>query len=286
MKPILLEILRCPHCSGKYRVENDQLVCISCQVAVLNQDGIPRFSVVPSDMTPSEKRTRGQGSDTPWREANTRFLRDEVEDLSPDAVVLDVGAGRGDFSNLFNDQRYLAVEVFPYPEVDLVCDLFIINPIAPASLDIILLMNVLEHIPDAKAFLSSLSVLLRPGGRIIVSVPFLVKIHQAPHDFARYTHYLLKDMGNDAGLHVERLEGFYAPAFLVGESERYIRFWSLPGFNKVRRLILRLILAGLRGLGYLLSCLLGRGHTADPTRENNPAPVGYHIIYQKVVPLP
>lgn len=43
--------------------------------------------------------------------------------------------------------------------------------IAPGSLDLILCLDVLEHLPDPWAVVRRLSPLLRPGGRLIVSVP-------------------------------------------------------------------------------------------------------------------
>ena len=281
MKTGLLEILRCPTCSGRYRSESNRLVCTDCQAEIPLQGGIPLFSDVPPDITPSEKRPRGIGMDTTWRSANTRFLESEVRWIPGNAIVLDVGAGRGDFSGLFAGQRYLAVEIYPYPEVDIVCDLTKINPFAPASLDVILLMNVLEHLPDATECIRSLSGLLRPGGKILVAVPFLVKIHQSPYDFARYTHYLLQKMGEDAGLQIERMEGYYDPAFLIRESERYVRFWALSRYPAFRRRMLAVMLAGLRLYHALLFRLLGAGYLADVAKENNPAPVGYHVIYRK-----
>jgi SAM-dependent methyltransferase len=281
MKTVLLEVLCCPACSGRYRSESDRLVCTDCRAEIQLQDGIPLFSDVPQDIIPSEKRLRGIGMDTPWRSANTRFLEGEVQRLPNNAIVLDIGAGRGDFSGLFTGQRYLAVEIYPYPEVDIVCDLTKIRPFTLGSLDVILLMNVLEHLPAAAEFLKTLSGLLRPGGKILVAAPFLVKIHQPPYDFARYTHYLLQKMGEEAGLQVERMEGYYDPVFLLGESERYARFWALSRYPALRRRVLAVMLASLRMYQAILARLLGVGYLADAMQENNPAPVGYHVIYRK-----
>jgi len=281
MKTVLLEILRCPACSSQYRSESDRLVCTGCQAGIPLQGGIPLFSVVPADIIPSAKRPRGTRVDTPWRNANTLFLEREVRQIPANATILDIGAGRGDFSGLFTGQHYLALDIYPYPEVDIVCDLTKVSPFAPASLDVILLMNVLEHLPDAAEFIKTLSNLLRPGGKILAVVPFLVKIHQAPYDFGRYTHYLLRKMGEDAGLQIERMEGYYDPAFLLGESERYARFWALSRYPVFRRRMLAAMLAGLRLYQGLVTRLLGVGYLADATKENNPAPVGYHVVYRK-----
>lgn len=280
MKTHLLDVLRCPLCGGAYRQDGDRLTCGACPSVPLEND-IPVFSPVPSDVLPSEKRPRGAGLDTPWRAANERFLRQAAARLAAETLVIDVGAGWGDFAALFECQRYLAVDVYPYPKVDLVCDLIAVNPFAPGCADLILLANMLEHVPAAADFLKAVSPILRPGGSILVTVPFLVKIHQAPHDFARYTHYLLQKMGAQAGLVVERLEGYYDPAFLMGESYRYTFFWALPRYTATRRRVLAVALAGLRLYQNWLGRLLGPGYLADPWSENNPAPIGYHVVYRK-----
>lgn len=280
MKADLLEFLRCPSCGGVYRQEGGRLTCGRCPSIPL-ENGIPIFSPVPADVLPSGKRARGPGLDTPWRAANERFLRRLTAELAADAPVIDFGAGPGEFAALFARQRYLAVDIYPYPEVDVVCDLTAVNPFVPACAEVVLLANLLEHVPSAADFLKAVAPLVRPGGRILVTVPFLVKIHQAPHDFARYTHYGLQAMGHQAGLSVEHIEGYYDPAFLMGESYRYTFFWALSRYPAARRRMLAAVLAGLRLCQNLLGRLLGPGYLADPRQENNPAPVGYHVVYRK-----
>lgn len=280
MKDDLLDVLRCPSCGGAYRQEDGRLTCGVCPPIPLQED-IPIFSPIPADLLPGEKRPRGPGLDTPWRAANERFLRRMAADATAGALVIDIGAGRGEFAALFARQRYLALDLYPYPEVDIVCDLMAVNPFVPGCADVVVLANTLEHVPSAAGFLGAVVPLLRPGGRLLVTVPFLVKIHQAPYDFARYTHYSLQSMGAQAGLVVEHLEGYYDPAFLMGESYRYTFFWALSRYPLGRRRILAAALAGLRLYQHGLGRLLGPGYVADPRQENNPAPLGYHVVYRK-----
>lgn len=282
MKRELLEVLVCPHCKNQYRLEEtDRLICTGCAREVPLKNSIPVFTEVPDDLNPSEKRSRSPQGNTPWREANTRFLEDQVGDVNSNPVILDIGAGRGDFTHILTSRRYFAVDIFPYPEIDLVCDLTKSTPFASGSIDIIVLMNVLEHLPSAGDFIKSLSALLRPNGRILVTVPFLLKIHQAPYDFARYTHFLLERMGRDAGLEVESIEGFYDPVFLSSESVRYIRNWVLPKYGRVKRVTLKIILRSIEMLIGVMKLFIGQGYTQQPSDEISPAPVGYHVTYRK-----
>lgn len=70
--------------------------------------------------------------------------------------------------------------------------------------DLIVLLDVLEHIPADRAALASLKAKLAPGGRIIVTVPampWLWSAHDAAHHHQRrYTARTLTEVFTDAGL--------------------------------------------------------------------------------------
>lgn len=55
--------------------------------------------------------------------------------------------------------------------------------------DSAILADVLEHLTDPKTALSSIHRLLNAGGVLIMTVPFLYGVHEAPHDYRRFTKY-------------------------------------------------------------------------------------------------
>ena len=283
MKPYLLEILRCPNCEGGLSLEpvEAQFRCQVCARTYPALGEIPVFTQPPENLVPSERKERGPGAGTPWRQANWRFLQAQIDRLPLDATVLDVGAGRGDFASALNGRLSLALDVYPYPEVDLVCDLGQTNPLRPGCFDAILLLNVLEHVYDPHALLSTLAKLIKPGGILIAAVPFLVKIHQAPVDFARYTHFALERLGSDHGLAVDTLEGFYHPASVLAEGLGNLRNSVLPGLPSPRRYPARLLLSGMQALASGLDRLLGSGQSLSPARTLSLSPTGYHVVYRK-----
>ncbi|MCB2184044.1 MAG: class I SAM-dependent methyltransferase [Desulfobulbaceae bacterium] len=77
-------------------------------------------------------------------------------------------------------------------------------PFLSASIDIVTLLDVLEHIPDAPLALAEAFRVLKPRGRAILSVPFLYPIHDAPFDFQRWTSHGLKKMAEDCGFFIEK----------------------------------------------------------------------------------
>lgn len=82
-------------------------------------------------------------------------------------------------------------------------------PFADASMDSVALLDVLEHLPETKSSLSEIARVLRPGGILLLQVPFLYPIHDAPYDFQRWTIHGLRRALNDNGLNIisETAEG-------------------------------------------------------------------------------
>ena len=75
-----------------------------------------------------------------------------------------------------------------------------------SSFDTIVLSDVLEHIRKPERLVSQIHALLRPGGSVILGVPFFYWIHEEPYDFFRYTKFALSAMVEDAGFEVCYLE--------------------------------------------------------------------------------
>jgi SAM-dependent methyltransferase len=280
-KTDLLEVIQCAACGGRLAFVDQQFTCTACGQVLASQESIPLFTQPPAGLVPSTKLERGPETGTPWRQANWRFLGEALAGLPPEALILDVGAGRGDFAALLDGRRSLALEVYPYPEVDVVCDLTQVNPFRPGSFDAALLMNVLEHIYATHKLLDALCQLLKPGGILLVAVPFMVKLHQVPVDFVRYTHFALERLGAEHGLAVERLEGYYDPLFFLGEGLGNLRNAVLPAMPAAQRYPARLLLGGLQALAGLLGRFSGPGKTQVPAQTRSLAPTGYHIVYRK-----
>lgn len=276
----LLDVLCCPHCRGELEPREGELACGGCARSYPLQDGIPLFTRPPGELRPSEKIARGPHTGTPWRRSNWRFLERQVAGLDPNALILDVGAGRGDFAGVLSGRRCVALDVYPYPEVDLVCDLTQANPFRPGSFDAVLLMNVLEHVYDTGGMLAQLAGLLKPGGRLVVAIPFLVKIHQAPVDFVRYTHYALERLGEAQGLEVVELEGFYDPVSVLAEGIGNLRWGVLPTMSGLRHYLGRLLAWSLQAHTGLLARLLGTGTARPPAGMRSQAPTGYQVVYR------
>ncbi|HJR11285.1 MAG TPA: class I SAM-dependent methyltransferase [Rhodanobacteraceae bacterium] len=78
-------------------------------------------------------------------------------------------------------------------------------PFVSPSFDAIVCLEVLEHTGEYQAALHEFFRVLKPKGTLVLSMPFLYPIHDAPHDYQRLTeHGLRRDMAA-AGFEIVRL---------------------------------------------------------------------------------
>lgn len=124
---------------------------------------------------------------------NYAFVADTLSRSSNDGLAIDVGAGERQFRDLLT--RYhqcLSVDFYPYDSVDVVCDLSRGLPLRSDIAGVVLMSNVFEHMKEPESTLRECFRLLRRGGSLVMTVPFMLKTHQAPHDFFRYTNHGLE----------------------------------------------------------------------------------------------
>ena len=79
-------------------------------------------------------------------------------------------------------------------------------PFADGAFDTIILSDVMEHIPEPGRLWSEMYRILAPGGVAIINVPFFYWIHEAPHDYYRYTEFALARFAGASGFDVVSLE--------------------------------------------------------------------------------
>lgn len=127
-----------------------------------------------------------------------RGLRRELATLLPrlGGDVVDVGCGRKPYRALVAASSYVGVDVdTPVTRALGAADRLYDGrtlPLADASCDGALCSQVLEHVFTPDEFLREIGRVLRPGGLLVLAVPFAWDEHEQPHDFARYSSFGLR----------------------------------------------------------------------------------------------
>jgi SAM-dependent methyltransferase len=79
-------------------------------------------------------------------------------------------------------------------------------PFQDRSFDTVMLLDVLEHVPDPELALNEASRVLRLGGRLLITIPFAYPLHDQPHDYQRLTEHGLARRIHQAGLQIELIQ--------------------------------------------------------------------------------
>lgn len=121
--------------------------------------------------------------------------------------VLDAGAGRGAYRDLLlrHADSYVGLDMAPSRAMNVVGDAQQL-PFADASFDTVFCSQVLEHVPQPWLALAEFRRVLKPGGKLILSVPHISWLHNEPHDYYRYTRHGLAFLLERAGLVPEQIE--------------------------------------------------------------------------------
>jgi len=103
------------------------------------------------------------------------------------------------------DLCWLCLNLDSAVQPDVVADVTQV-PVASARADAVVCTEVLEHVRWPERLIGECARVLRPGGVLIPSVPFLVPLHADPDDFQRFSPGRLQDLLAGAGLRVEAIQ--------------------------------------------------------------------------------
>jgi SAM-dependent methyltransferase len=125
--------------------------------------------------------------------------------------VLDFGCGRKPYQELFDFEEYVGLDVeesghrHQAGSVDVFYDGETI-PFADGYFDSALASQVFEHLFNLGEVLAEIHRVLRPGGHLLATVPFVWDEHEKPYDFARYTSFGIEHLLAQGGFEVVVME--------------------------------------------------------------------------------
>lgn len=146
---------------------------------------------------------------------NKGWIKSVARNLS--GTVLDVGCGNRYLeSALSNDIKYIGLDYFvtatewyhSCPDVYGDAERL---PVINDTIDYVFLLDVLEHVPDPASCLREVTRVLKSGGKLVLQVPFIYPIHDAPLDFQRWSIYGLEKLVKESGLTIETVEAIGEP---------------------------------------------------------------------------
>lgn len=185
------------------------------------------------------------------------------------AQLMDVGSGTCPYRSLFGKfNRYLTVD----PQST--ADYGRLSEISKGeSFDLILLLEVLEHVADPAALLREAKDYLKSDGELWVSVPFAARVHKVPDDYHRWTDTGLRLLAKGAGFKVRVIENRGTEVSSICAKLCFLWFRCLrTGWFTLPAFLLGLIpVLVILAIGHL--SLRGVGSSSDP--------LGYFMILER-----
>lgn len=186
------------------------------------------------------------------------IIRNEIFKAVKNAIpqfkgkVLDSGCGSMPYKEIIlenkNVESYLGLDIdtslnYEGAKPDFLWD-GIRMPFENESFDIVISTEVLEHVPDPDAYLTEVKRVLKPGGIFFFTVPFLMSLHEVPHDYYRYTPYALEMIFKRTGFvstqivaqggynaAVGQMLGLWVNMYLWGKKKKVMRIIAKPIIN-------------------------------------------------------
>lgn len=165
--------------------------------------------------------------------------------------LLDAGCGEKPYSLIYGSEVSEAIGcdvktcVHDQKQVDIFASIENL-PFENEEFDTILCTNVLEHVKNPDAALCEFSRVLKKNGKVIISVPFLYPVHEAPYDFQRYTKYGLESKIKNNGLKIETILPWGGPGLML------MVYCNLCLCKVVKIKLLRKICCFLQEISYLI----------------------------------
>ncbi|MFW2440082.1 MAG: class I SAM-dependent methyltransferase [Arenicellales bacterium] len=124
------------------------------------------------------------------------FLSAEYSNITEGSKVLSIGAG-GEINSILMEHRtdngfdVITIDIDENRNPDIVGDVCTCD-FGDMLFDVIIMGEVLEHLHSPHLAIDNIASALKPGGKLVITVPFMFPIHERPHDYYRYTRYGLQ----------------------------------------------------------------------------------------------
>lgn len=176
--------------------------------------------------------------------------------------LLDFGCGSKPYKTLFTVSEYVGTDVevsghdHRNEEIDVYYDGKTL-PFADGSFDSIFSSEVFEHVFNLSQILDELYRVLKPGGNVLITVPFVWDEHEIPYDFARYTSFGLKHILQEKGFVIlqEKKTTSYVST-ICQMWAAYVYQHIFPRHKGIRIALTPLFITPITLCGLLLSAIL------------------------------
>lgn|GEM_PF-2300255 len=232
-----------------------------------------------------------------------RFSDEQLRDLPAGfrQLAVEIGTGSGQHTRML--RKHFARVVTTDVEIraigiDCLADVCAL-PFATSCADVIVMTEVLEHVPEPSRAIAEVARVTREGGYLLISTPFLHGLHEMPQDFWRFTEFALARLLEQHGFRIQRLNRRGAlPSLIVAALTMLavggsVALERIPGIGRVFCPVRRFVQACVELIHRVEAGLVATQAGARPSAPGDSLqgiagtlyqwPLGYVVLARRVV---
>ncbi len=210
----LAHILQCPACRRPLHQGGDAFICDGCRSEYLARNGALSFTKTEDENLQHYESEAGQfvnrlksfvkkwpaffvfltyaiGSVSFFGERPRQTIKKLYGDTAGEKIMVNIGSGI-----TIVHPAVINLDIFPFKNVNIVADAAAL-PFRDNSVDMLISESTIEHTRDAETAMREMRRVVKPGGFVYISIPFVMPFHASPNDFLRLTHEGLKERFSD-----------------------------------------------------------------------------------------
>jgi SAM-dependent methyltransferase len=200
-------------------------------------------------------------------------LNEFTKDKASADLVLEIGASFKPNRTLYPNS--IAGDLLYYPQLDVQFDTHHL-PFADKSFPKIVCFEVLEHCKEPQKVIDECYRILQDNGQLILTTRFIFPIHDAPHDYFRYTRYGIEHlMRGFSNIDIQTETASVETLGILLQRLAYQANWRLP--------LTKIILQLMARLSFLLQGNL-KAEYGDINKSYPVQPImtsGYYVVAKK-----
>lgn len=138
-----------------------------------------------------------------------KFLFENIQIFPDSSKIIDIGGYQNKQRGFFSINKYnidvKTANIDNNTNPDILCDATNI-PVADNTFDGAVITEVLEHVSNPEKMLEEARRIIKPGGQVLITVPFLYPQHADPYDYGRYTESYWRQLADRLKFEIAKLE--------------------------------------------------------------------------------
>jgi len=256
----IIEFLQCPSCGGDLKHFTEKCKCAKCEQTYENKNGAVVF--VSADL-------KNESDSIVFRLKcflkkypklfffiyytlgvfTGKSVEDAIKDIPEGSLIINVASGVK-----FIREDVVNIDLYPFRGIHIAADAQKI-PFKDTSCDAVICETSLEHIKNPVLAVGEMRRVLKQGGLIYITIPFIMGFHNSPGDYYRWTKEGVRELFKD--FHEKEIDVYGGPTYALTSILRdwlsIIFSFNSESIYQILSIFFLVVLAPFNFLDYIFS---------------------------------